>query len=235
MFKIKIAGINVLVRNKYKYSEYLCRDYFCFEEKTDFEVTAADEDIAEEMKNSEIPINEEYAESVCIHREIAERLGEYDAFLLHSALIECEGKGVAFTARSGVGKSTHVRLWLKNFAGRTRVVNGDKPVLRLINGKFIAFGTPWLGKEGDGENCSCEFHALCFLERGATNKIVRIPAEVGAMMLFSQIYIPTNEKNSARTLDLADKFASSVEFFRLSCNMADEAALVSYNSIIKGE
>ena len=235
MFKIKIAGINILVHNKYKYSEYLCQDYFTYEKHTDFEVVADDAAIDKEVKCSDIPTTKDYAESVCIHREIAERLAEYDAFLLHSALIECERAGVAFAARSGVGKSTHIKLWKKNFGDRVKTVNGDKPIVRFVDGKFLAYGTPWLGKEGDGENISCEFKSLCFIERGETNKIVKIPAEIGAMMMFSQIYLPTNSANSARTLELADKFASSVSFFRLSCNMEDEAALVSYNAIIKGE
>ena len=235
MFKIKIAGINILVHNKYKYSEYLCKDYFTFEKHTDIEVIAKESDVIDEINNSEIPTNEEYAESVCIHREIAERLAEFDAFLLHSALIECNGVGVAFTARSGVGKSTHVGLWKKNFGESVKVVNGDKPIVRLVDGKFFAYGTPWLGKEGEGENTSCEFKALCFLERSEKNQIAPVPAEIGAMMMLSQIYLPKNGENSAKTLELADKFAISTSFYRLGCNMEDEAAQVSYNAIIKGE
>jgi hypothetical protein len=233
MFKIKIAGINVLVKNKYKYTRYLCADYITEEEHTDFEVCVNDKSISEEIKCSEIETNAAYAESVCVHREIAERLAEYDAFLLHSALIECDGVGVAFAARSGVGKSTHVGLWKKNFGERVKIINGDKPIIRFFDGVPYAFGTPWLGKEGLGENTSCKFSALCFLERGVENKIAEIPAELGAMAMFSQIYIPQNEQNAAKTLELADKFSFAVRFYRLACNMDDEAAVVSHNAIIK--
>lgn len=235
MFKIKIAGINVLVKNKYKYSEYLCREYFTDEEHTDFEVSADEAAISEEMENSDIETNAAYAESVCLHREIAERLAEYDAFLLHSALIECDGVGVAFTARSGVGKSTHIMLWQKNFGEKVRIVNGDKPIVRFVDGELRAYGTPWLGKEGLGVNSYCKMAALCFLERGEKNVIVKIPAELAAMAMFSQIYLPQNADNAGKTLELADRFASSVSFYRLACNMEDEAAQVSYNAIIKNE
>ncbi len=233
MFKIKIAGINVLMHNKYKYSEYLCRDYITEEEHTDFEVSADEKAISEEIANAEIEINAAYAESVCLHREIAERLASHDAFLLHSALIECDGVGVAFAARSGVGKSTHVSLWQKNFGERVRIINGDKPIVRFVDGVPYAFGTPWMGKEGQGENSCCKFSALCFLERGGENRIAEISAEVGAMAMFSQIYLPMNAENAAKTLELADKFASAVTFYRLACNMEDEAAQVSYNAIVK--
>ena len=233
MFKIKIADINVLINNKYKYSEYLCGEYITDEERTDFEVCADDNDISEEIKHSDIAVTAAYAESVCLHREIAERLAEYDAFLLHSALIECDGVGVAFTARSGVGKSTHIMLWQKNFGDRVRIINGDKPILRFVNGELRAYGTPWLGKENLGTNSYCKMSALCFIERGEKNKITEIPAELATLPMFSQIYLPQNAENAARTLELADRFASSVSFYRLACNMEDEAAQVSYNAIIK--
>ena len=233
MFKIKIAGINVLVYNRYKYSEYLCRDYITGEEHTDLEVSANEKDISEEIDNADIPITAAYAESVCLHREIAERLAEYDSFLLHSALIECDGVGIAFAARSGVGKSTHVAIWQKVFGERVKIINGDKPIVRFIDGVPYAYGTPWLGKVGKGENSHCRLSSLCFLERGEENKIAEILPEVGAMAMFSQIYIPTHEQNAEKTLELADKFSSAVRFYRLACNMEDEAARVSYNAIVK--
>ena len=189
--------------------------------------------ISEEIENADISITAAYAESVCLHREIAERLAEYDAFLLHSALIECDGEGIAFAARSGVGKSTHVALWQKVFGERVRIINGDKPIVRFVDGAPYGFGTPWLGKEGNGENSCCKLLALCFLERGAENRIAEIPAEAGAMAMFSQIYIPADAKNAEKTLELADKFASFVTFYRLSCNVEDEAAQVSYDTIVK--
>ena len=74
MFKIKIAGINILLRNRYKYSECLCREYITEEEKTDFEVFASEKAISEEISNADIETDAAYAESVCLHREIAERL-----------------------------------------------------------------------------------------------------------------------------------------------------------------
>lgn len=234
MFKIKIAGINVLIKNRYPYTEFLCREYFTTEVHTDIEVCATDDAIQIEIEEADIPISEDYAESVCIHREIAERLAEYDAFVLHSAFINCEGKGIAFTARSGVGKSTHVSLWKKNFGDKISVVNGDKPIVRFVNGVPFGFGTPWLGKENEGENLSVEFSALCFLQRGEVNIASKIPNEFGAMQLLSQVYIPKNPKNAAKTLELVDRFSSFISFYGLTCNMADEAAIVSHKTIMKG-
>ena len=231
MIGIRIADINVALQNRYGYTEALCREYAHPFSAPDLVVSVTDEDIAEEIKNADIPINAEYAESVCLHREIAERLWAYDAFLLHSALIECDGVGYAFAARSGVGKSTHIRLWKKNFGDRVRIVNGDKPIVRLSELGVFAYGTPWNGKERYGENRCCPLRALCFIERGAQNTIVPISTDEAVARIFPQIYLPKNADGAAATLDLLDSFVSKVAFFRLACNMEDEAALVAHRAM----
>ena len=40
-----------------------------------------------------------------------------DTALIHASLVRQNGKGYAFTAKSGTGKSTHVGLWLKHLPG----------------------------------------------------------------------------------------------------------------------
>ena len=38
-----------------------------------------------------------------------------------------------FTAQSGTGKSTHIKLWKKHFGKDVDIVNGDKPIVRVFN------------------------------------------------------------------------------------------------------
>ena len=231
MFSIQIAGLTVEIRNRYSYVEELCRDYTVEGKPIDFSVSATEEDIDEELRIAEGQFPPAYAEATCLHRRIARRLAEYDAFLLHSAVISCDGEGYAFAARSGVGKSTHVGLWMKNFGDRVRVVNGDKPILRKVDGKFRVYGTPWNGKERLGENVSCEMKALCFLERGEKNQISRVSADEALVRLFSQVYLPEDATASAITLDLLGDFIRNTEFYLLHCNMEDEAALVAHRGM----
>ncbi len=231
MFKIKIAEINVLVHNKYKFSRLFCKDYLTDEDRTDLEVSCTDEEILEEISISELPISADYAESLCIHRAIAERLAEFDAFLFHSALIECDGSGVAFAAHSGVGKSTHIGLWKKVYGDRVRIINGDKPIVRFIDGEAKAYGTPWLGKEGFGVNDSCPVKAVCFIARGIENTIKKVMPFYVIAELFGQIYIPKLKNNAEKTLELLDRFTSKVDFYSLECNMIDDAAITAYNEI----
>ncbi len=231
MFTIRIADITIEIQNRYRYVADLCEGYKVEGEPAAFSVSATEEDIDEELAISETAVPRAYAEATCIHRQIARRLAEYNAFLLHSAVISCDGVGYAFAARSGTGKSTHIALWMKNFGERVRVVNGDKPILRLIDGKFHVYGTPWRGKECLGENTSCILEDLCFLERGAKNEIVRVTTDEALVRLFSQVYLPEDAEASAATLDLLDIFMEKTRFYLLHCNMEDEAALVSYEGM----
>ena len=231
MIGIRIADINILLHNRYGYTEALCRKYITDSRYMDFAVRTTDAAIAEEIKNAELPTSPEYAEAACLHREIAERLWQYHAFLLHAALIECDGAGYAFAARSGVGKSTHIGLWKKNFGERVHIINGDKPIVKITDRGIMAYGTPWNGKEGLGENRGCPLRALCFLERGTENRIESISTDDAVSRIFPQIYLPQEPQAAAGTLELLDAFVKEVSFFRLACNMEDEAAIVAHKAM----
>ena len=65
--------------------------------------------------------------------------------LLHASLVRCKGKGYAFIAKSGTGKSTQVSNWMRYIPG-CDIMNDDNPIVRIIDGKPIIFGCPWSGK-----------------------------------------------------------------------------------------
>ena len=228
MFVIEIANIVIEIQNRFQYVKELCKEYIVQGMKPLFSVSATNDEIEEELKISEPGVSRVYAEATCIHRQIARKLHKYDAFLLHSAVISCDGSGYAFAARSGVGKSTHIALWKKNFGSRVRVINGDKPIVRFVNGEFRVYGTPWRGKEGYGENSSCTLKALCFLERGEENQLVSIETDDVVLRLFSQVYLPEDSEASSATLYLLDTFIQKTNFYLLRCNMEDQAAQVAY-------
>jgi len=68
-------------------------------------------------------------------------LGGFGDVILHASGVAFEDKGYVFAGRSGVGKST-LAASLSEKPGIT-VLGEDQVILRLINGKFWVFGTPW--------------------------------------------------------------------------------------------
>ena len=169
-----------------------------------------------------------------VYRRICAYALAHDAFLMHCAVIEYEGRGYAFSAPSGTGKTTHIRLWRKVFgADRVTIVNGDKPILRLIDGIVYAYGTPWCGKEGYNTNTRVLLCGLCFVTRGTENRIRPIAAEEAIPHLFSQIMV-VDSSDLARQMELADALLCSVPCYLLACNMEPEAAVVAYRGMREG-
>ena len=142
-----------------------------------------------------------------------------------------DGVAYLFTAKSGTGKSTHTRLWREMFGDRAVMVNDDKPFLKFTEEGVIACGSPWNGKHGLGNNIMVPLKAICVLERGESNVITRIDPKDALQMLFQQSSRPMNRALMPKYMELVDRLANSVEFYRLKCNMDPDAAKISYEAM----
>ena len=190
---------------------------------------AAREDAVEGVSPREY--QDEYLEYTAIQRKITEEFFQYDILLFHGSVIAVDGVGYLFTAKSGTGKSTHTRLWRELFGDRAVMVNDDKPFLRITGRGVTACGSPWNGKHGLGANVEVPLRAICLLERGEENRIAPIPAKDAVFMLLQQSSRPQDPRHMPKYLDLLDKLSQGVRFYRLSCNMSQEAALVAYSAM----
>ncbi len=231
MFVIELAGVRIQINNRHTFIERQCRAFLAEGTEAAFSVGVTDEEILEEQKYGEF--SDGYCESICMYRHICEVLPSYNVFLMHSSVIEAGGYAYAFTAKSGVGKSTHTALWLKNVPG-ARVLNGDKPLYRVEeDGSITAFGTPWNGKENWGENICAPLAAVCFIERGEVNTIRRADEEDAIARLMHQLYLRGSRTSVNQQLILMDALVRAVPYYVLACNISDEAALLSWNTMKK--
>lgn len=229
-FVIRVAGLNVLINTRYNRLSVMCRDYVVDTDDFDISVSVSDADIMHERDISEGRFSDEYLESVCMYRNLCVQLPKHGAFLLHASCIEVDGVAYAFSAPSGTGKSTHTMLWKQLFGDRMRYINGDKPIIRFFDGVPYACGTPWAGKEGYQSNCMVPLRAICFIERGAENKIESIDKEAGKLIM-KQIILPFDTESTICTLDLVDRLLRSVSSYRMECNISVEAARIAYESM----
>ena len=233
MFTIQIAGINVAINNKYDYVRNLCRDYI-IDNSVDPDITVeiSEETIDEELAIATVEVSRGYAESICIYRVICRRLPkDFSAYLFHSAVIEFKGDGYAFSAKSGTGKSTHISLWRKHFGSDVHIINGDKPILRFVDGELYAFGTPWCGKEGWQSNNKAKLKALCFIERAQENSIRAISASDAIARIFHQILMPEDLETVDALIPLLDQTLRTVPCYVLYCNISEEAAQIAYDGM----
>ena len=235
MFDIKIADIYVRIDNRYGYVRHLCKDYVLDADVEPDMIIRVDEDeIRTEISMVEHEVVPAYAEAICVYRKICRQLPErFDAFLMHCAVIEYDGEGYAFAAHSGTGKSTHIGLWQKRFGDSVRVINGDKPILRFVDGRLHAFGTPWCGKEGLHTNASVPLKGICFLERASVNTIRPIEAKEAIGKIFHQILTPEDLQTVNALFPLLDRLLREVPCYLLGCNISEEAAEVAYRGMKK--
>lgn len=236
MFKIKIADTVFEIHNLYPFLEALCKKYIYTGERTDFVIVSTQEDIDNErpLLSDEHPKFDYYIENICVYRKIALKLLDVDAFVMHAATIGVGDKAYAFTAKSGTGKSTHVALWKRLLGEKVYVINGDKPVIKIVDGKAYAYGSPWCGKELWNSDVKAELNGLCFLERGEKNSICPLDISNAASLIMKQILIPKDTEGVIKTFDLVDKMLKSTNTWHLKCNMAIEAAELSYKTMHGG-
>ncbi|MBE6644878.1 MAG: hypothetical protein E7612_05805 [Ruminococcaceae bacterium] len=226
MIKIGIAQLTVGIENRFDHIEDMSVEYLSDGDPA-FCVSVSDSDIEEERISSQTNYGSGYYESIVAYRKIAERLPEFDAFLFHGSVIAMRGKAYIITASSGVGKTTHTRLWLSEFGEEAHILNGDKPIVRIIDGKTYACGTPWKGKEGYGINEILPVEGIAFLTRAEHNKAFEISPTEAVTRFMSQIYLPKQNKLSLiKTMKLADSVIKSVKLVHLECNMHPAAARI---------
>lgn len=230
MFCIKIANIPIGIDNRYPYVRNLCEDYEINDEEPDFTVSATREEILAEQ-NGDRRFSYGYCESLCIYRKICTHLLQYDAFLMHSAAIALDDEAYVFAASSGVGKTTHIRLWQQEFGGRVSVINGDKPIYRFMEDDLYVCGTPWRGKEGLGSNIMRPVRAICFLERDPGNHIRPLNIDEISRRIFSQVLIPQETEDFDRFWSLLERMVTSEKFYELKCNRQPEAARLAYQTM----
>ena len=226
MFCIKLAGIPIGVHNRYPFIQDQCTEYLT-DEAPVFTVSASDEELDQQQsEDRRAPLW--YCESLCIYRNICLELPRYDAFLMHSAVVAVDGQAYVFAAQSGVGKTTHIKLWLDQFGDRAQVVNGDKPIFRFIENKLYACGTPWMGKERMGSNILCPVAGICFLERGDINEIQPLPLPEVSRRIFHQLLLPKDHESFECFWRVLDRLLVSAPFYLMRCNREPDAALAAY-------
>ena len=241
-FTISLAEKNIRIISLFDEVYYLCSDYLS-EHEPDMLVTIKPENIAyERLKNAQeseiegIPVidySDSYLETLAVYRKIAAKMLAFDTMLMHGAVVAVKDKAWLFTAPSGTGKTTHIRLWLDNIPG-SFVVNGDKPLIR-VGEEIIAYGTPWAGKEGMHQNIGIRLCGIVFLERGETNCIDKIPFSAALPEMVQQSFRPEDKKSLEQTLRLIGVLGKRVPLYRLRCNMLSEAALIAYNTLSETE
>lgn len=225
--RIKIADFVFEVANIYPYSEKAASKY-ASDEAPDFSFSISPETIERQRERlGSAAFSPEYTEWLEIYRAIAAFIEKRDGILMHGAVIGFDGNAYMFTAPSGTGKTTHIMQWKKLYGDRVSVINGDKPIIRNIDGQFFAYGTPWCGKELLNVNTKAPLKGIALVSRAAENSIERVDAGKHLPFLLKQVYLHRDTVCLSNAMDFLDRMLTEVPVYELRCNISTDAASVA--------
>ncbi len=229
-FKMTVAGCKVLVNYRYDRCLDYCKDYLTSEEFVPDVVASVSREELEQTLQSVEGLSPEMAEITALYRPIAQKMPSLGGFVIHGASISYRDKGYLFTAPSGTGKSTHIRLWKKHLGAQVDIVNGDKPIITARE-EILIHGTPWAGKERWQKNRCVPLAGICLVTRGEKNTVRRASAEEFLPFLFRQTFLSPDAEITLATMELLDKVLTQVPVYLLSCNISEEAVKCSFEAM----
>lgn len=232
----RIADLNIKITPETKFSINRLAPYMVDADKYDFQVTVSQQDIDYELSVAQEG-GEISAEFIAVFRQICTAvLQSYNGMFIHSAAIKYEKKAYLFTAPSGTGKTTHIKLWKSLLKDRVQIINGDKPLLREKDGVITVYGNPWNGKEEYGRNISAPLGGIFILKRSTENRTAVVPPFEALKGLLAQTMRPTDKESAARLIDFLNKIVNTIPVYTLECTISDkavQAALAEIESIGK--
>jgi hypothetical protein len=162
----------------------------------------------------------------------------YGTMLFHAAVTTYQGHGYLFLGKSGTGKSTHARLWLKHVDG-TSLLNDDNPVVRVFEdapGAFraVVYGSPWSGKTPCYKNEEYPLGGAVLLSQAPFNKITRLRGVQAYAAIVPCISGKRWERRIADGLHASENaMAKNIPAWYLEC-LPDEAAAKLCCSTVTG-
>lgn len=152
--------------------------------------------------------------------------------LQHASVIKRKDEGYLFLGKSGTGKSTHSRLWLRH-VGQCELLNDDNPVIGLnAEGIPTVYGTPWSGKTPCYKNEAARIGGFVQLWQAPENKI----AELSVVQAYAAL-LPTvsSMKWDRRMADAMNEtlnaLIAKVPVFSLNCLPDEAAAELSFHAL----
>ena len=239
-FCIKIAGTTAQVESLFESTRDYCRGYLT-EQAADCFIAATAEDLVLEQESLlEEALREgfrpkqfpgPFLERSVLLKKLSEQLLAYSTILLHGSAVAVNGQGYLFSAKSGTGKSTHVRFWQQLLGQEALIINDDKPFFRITPTEILVCGSPWNGKHGLDTNIAVPLKGICFLRRGSENRIWKPDVQDARTLLRANGCPPLDPVKQARYFSLLDTLAARTALWSMECTKDPLAARIAYEAM----
>ena len=156
---------------------------------------------------------------------------EMGTLLIHASVIKNNHRGYLFLGKSGTGKSTHSRLWLKHIAN-SELLNDDNPVITVGKDGATVYGSPWSGKTPCYKNDSAPIGAFVRIKQEPTNHIGREGAlQAFAVLLPSMSTMKWDKRVHGGICDSVSRLIELTPLYTLGCRPDQEAAEVCHAAV----
>lgn len=148
---------------------------------------------------------------------------EKQGVILHASFIEQDGQAILFTAPSGTGKSTQAQLWAD--LRDADIINGDRAVIRLIDGNPYACGIPFAGSSKHCKNATLPLAAIVYLGQAPRTTIERIEPPAAFRKIWEECTVNTwNANDVEKATNILLDIIIQTPIYYLQCT-PDESAV----------
>ncbi len=145
---------------------------------------------------------------------LTNRLLRLGAVVLHACGVVVDGRGYVFCGRSGIGKTTMARMWRAKGA---TLLNDDRIILRLVDGKVRLFSSPWHGEEREVKAENVPLAALFHLSQAPAHALTLLAGALPGARLVATALAPFYAAEGiARLLEEVDQITAAVPSFDLA-------------------
>lgn len=233
----KIADIIADIRPHFSLFETLANNYTYFgTEPVQLKLSVRENYVKEQaLKNPHLSEGE--LECVFLSDLFNKKILKFNAIFLHSSAILYKGKAYLFSAESGVGKSTHTKLWIEKFGNdNVQIINDDMPIIRFIDDEWYVYGSPFDGGTGINKNIRAKLGGIVFLERAEENNIKTLDKnDVFTRIYKNTIKFSLNGEYAEYMMSTANKLINDNKFYLLKCNTDISSAEMCEKYLINGD
>lgn len=158
---------------------------------------------------------------------------DYNAFPIHASALMYKNNAYIFTALSGVGKSTHAKLWREAFGKDVIMINDDRPYLKVTDKGVFAYSHPQAGKHNIYTNTMCKVLMIGKIVRDNSNFVKEMSKPEFFPFFVQQTFTMDDYKTTKKIIGLIKKALTYVQVCEVHCNMDPDAAYNIYKQVNK--
>lgn len=152
-----------------------------------------------------------------------------NAFMLHSSVVELNGKTVLFAGPAAVGKSTQAQLWETHLGAK--ILNGDRCIVMQKPDGFYGGGSPWCGSSKIYHREQYPIAGIFLVNQAPDNSVQSMGVDA-FLPLFSQTLINSwDTEFMNHIMNLYQDLLNQIPIYRLNCRPDEGAVQAAFQAL----